>query len=185
MWVSLSEYVASEPAVTYTAADFFRMKEEQLNAAAAELLQHWPAVEAAQLKADLAAEALSRSKRRSRRPRSGPSARSAEQSRGFPVFVPAACANAGASQFGVRWTETLGADPRTEPCAVSASDRAWVPRHTVFQPLRTDNVARLKKSSSSSSSISLADKPVSSHDRQCLCHRRHIFRHAIHKSFVG
>ena len=57
------------------------------------------------------------------------------------MFVSAA----GASQFGVSWTETLGADPRTEACAVSASERSSVPRHTVFQPLRTDNVARIKK----------------------------------------
>ena len=57
------EFVASELAVTYTAADFSRMNEEQHHAAAAELLQRWPAVEAAQLKADtakadLAAEAF-------------------------------------------------------------------------------------------------------------------------------
>ena len=48
------EHMASEPAAANTAADFSRMNEEQLNAAAAEPLQRWPAVEAAQLKADTA-----------------------------------------------------------------------------------------------------------------------------------
>ena len=60
------------------------------------------------------------------------------------MFVPAACANAGASQFGVSWTETVSAGTGTEPCAVSAR-RASIPRHTVFQPSRTDNVARVEK----------------------------------------
>ena len=32
---------------------------------------------------------------------------------GLPVYVPAACLNAGSNQFGVSWTETLGADPMT------------------------------------------------------------------------
>ena len=36
------EHVAPELAVTYTAADFSWMSEEQLNAAAAERLQRWP-----------------------------------------------------------------------------------------------------------------------------------------------
>ena len=38
------------------------------------------------------------------------------------MIVPAARLHAAASQSGVSWTETPGADPRTEPCAVSASD---------------------------------------------------------------
>ena len=36
---------------------------------------------------------------------------------GLPVFVQAACVNAGANQFGVSWTETLSAGPRTEPAS--------------------------------------------------------------------
>ena len=40
---------------------------------------------------------------------------------GLPEFLPAACENAGASQFGVSWTETPGSGPRTEPARLSLS----------------------------------------------------------------
>ena len=60
------------------------------------------------------------------------------------MFAPAACAN---SQFGVRWTETLFADPRTAPCSLRRT--RLDPRPTGFQPLRTDNVASMKKLSCS------------------------------------
>ena len=63
-----------------------------------------------------------RRRRLSRRPKRRPSARSAERRRRLPVFVPAACANAAASQFGVRWTETLA--PTQEPSHAQNAPRS-------------------------------------------------------------
>ena len=64
------------------------------------------------------------------------SARSAEPSWGLPVFVPAACADAGASQFGVNWTEP-GRRPKNRAMRSQ--------RITTSDVAQTVNVASIKK----------------------------------------
>ena len=83
--------------------------------------QRWPAVEAAPLKADtakadLAAEALLL-RGGARGAAGGQEAGQAQEALSgvgsYWCSYRAACPNVGASQFGVSWTQTLGADPLT------------------------------------------------------------------------
>ena len=79
-----------------------------------------------------------RSKRLGRRLKRRSSARSAERRRGRVTDArTGGTSECQGSQFGVSWTETLGADPRTEKCAVCAPERASIrgPTHFSYQPM--------------------------------------------------